>query len=391
MARSTWFAATGAIILGAAALVVSTPARPDGPVTLRNEVAVKADGVVVDAFTLLPDGRAAILVGVKGKLDEENPVFPPSTDPAGVMIDLDKRAATPFVNGHTGPIRGLGRSADGRRVYTIGQGKDAVVRVWDAASGKTTVFADFTKEVSTELQPTLCVVNGSDRVAVELDKRIAIVGAGGKGRVDLTHPDFDKTVVSDPTVSPDGSVLVCRTFRGKILAWEVKTGKLLAEVMVDPGGGADFNKWRTSDTKFMPGTSDLLVCRYTSESDVPEGQEEGQVAAERRAVWAVDLEKKAVRPLGLGHTNHTYRMAVHPGGRWLALVGISRGEGEFKDKPGSVGEVRIYDLPTRTLALKRQYADFYPMWVEFSADGRRLACASPDGEVRAWNFVAPAK
>lgn len=390
MARSTWFAATGAIFLGAAALVVSAPAPPDGPVTLRNEVAVKADGVVVDAFTLLPDGRAAILVGVKGKLDEENPVPDLSTDPAGAMIDLGKRAASPFVNGHTGPIRDLTRSADGRRVYTIGQGKDAVVRVWDAASGKTTVFADFTEEVKEKHQPSLCVVSGSDRVAVELDKGIAIVGAGGKGRVDLTHADFDKTAVSNPTTSPDGSVLVCRTVRGKILAWDMKSANLVAEVTVIPEG-VDYLNWTLSDVAFLPGTTDLLMCRYTSESDVPEGKDEGKVVAERRAVWAVDLKKKAVRPLGLGHTIHTYRMAVHPGGRWLALVGVSRGEGEFKDKPGSVGEVRIYDLPTRTLALKRQYANFYPMWAEFSGDGRRLACASPEGEVRAWDFVAPVK
>jgi len=105
----------------------------------------------------------------------------------------------------------------------------------------------------------------------------------------------------------------------------------------------------------------------------------------------VDLEKETANPLGFGTTVRTDRIAVHPGGRWLALVGLSHREGEFKDKPGYSGEIRIYDLPARTLALKRQFADFYPMWLEFSADGGRLACASPEGEVRAWDFVVPAK
>jgi len=185
--------------------------------------------------------------------------------------------------------------------------------------------------------------------------------------------------------------LACATLHGDLLVWDVKSGKVFAEVGVSPDGGADPNRWRTSDLKFVRGMSGLLVCRYTSESDVPEGVEEGKVGAERRAVWAVDLTNKTARPLGLGTTIHTHRMAVHPSGRWLALVGESYGEGEFRGKPASVGEVRIYDLPARKLALKRQCAEFRPMWVEFSSNGQRLACASPHGEAKAWDFMAPCK
>jgi len=121
-----------------------------------------------------------------------------------------------------------------------------------------------------------------ERAAVEIGKRVAIIGAGGADRVDLTHPDFHKTAVSDPKVSPDGSILVCQTFRGKILAWNLKTAELMAEITVIPQG-VDYLNWTISDCKFLPKTNNLLFCRHYNQDDVLKDKDERNVDAKQRS------------------------------------------------------------------------------------------------------------
>ena len=50
---------------------------------------------------------------------------------------------------------------------------------------------------------------------------------------------------------------------------------------------------------------------------------------------------------------------------------------------------RIWHYASRTLIHKVQFADgYFPMWIGFTPDGKKLVAVERLGKVRAWDFAA---
>lgn len=84
---------------------------------------------------------------------------------------------------------------------------------------------------------------------------------------------------------------------------------------------------------------------------------------------------RAVAELG-GHADAVRALAFSRDGRWLAAAG---------GRPGERGEIRVWDVETRTLARTIEGHTDCVYAVAFSADGKSVASASYDKLVKIWD------
>ena len=365
--------------LAIAGFTLAAPVPAVKGVAIRDEVIVRTT-VMVKQFTAMPDGKTVFLLGVEA-VDLIEAVN--ATKPKGAWIDLATKKVIPFTNGLDSAATGITRSADSKRLFSVGSGPDAIIRQFELATAKTTVFADLTANAPDNLAPEMTYLRSKGQLAVVLDESVGLFDKSGVKCFDMTHPDFHETAISNPVVDVDEKHLVCTTFRGNLLVWDLKTKKSLPSIRIKPEA-VDYNSWRISDLQFANRSNRLLVCHYPTEKAVPE----------ECSITSVDLEKSTAVTLKMGHTVVSNRMAIHPTDRWIAIVGCSRPVQNLGKEfpPGAcVGELRIYDLASLKLVLTQQFAEFYPGWVEFANDGKKIICASHDGEVRSWNFDADPK
>jgi serine/threonine protein kinase/DNA-binding beta-propeller fold protein YncE len=150
---------------------------------------LKQGGVVMWRPVFSPDGRRVAASYIKMRRLAEGRIGPGGSDVVVWDVATGKQMAAPWK--HEGQVRGLGFSADGRRLIT-GEGRftpglalapgqgEGRVRVWDVATGK------------------------------------PLTGA-------LQHP----ASVSDVALSPDGLRAVAGDMGGEVRIWEVATGTLL--------------------------------------------------------------------------------------------------------------------------------------------------------------------
>ncbi|MVO90522.1 hypothetical protein GPA10_38680 [Streptomyces sp. p1417] len=320
--------------------------------------------------------------------------------------------------GHTGGLRALAFSRDGRTLVSTAEDRDAYL--WDTATGtRRTVVSNYGDETyRMTLTPdarTLAVAglndgtlrlsqvatgrvrhvlhtqSGFDELAFSPDGRTLATRiddegvrlwdvAHGKPRITLTGRTKD---VSELVFSPDGKTLAAATENGVGL-WDVGTGKLrtmltgryeTADAMAfSPDGrtlatnGTDGKMWLwdTATGKArssLPGGAEVLTFS-------PDGRT--LAAGGFGAVQLWDAPTGKLRATLAGHTDRTNVMRFSPDGRTLATGGDDK-------------TVRLWDVAAGTTPATRTHRTGYTFTVALSPDRRTLATADRRGTVHLRN------
>lgn len=332
------------------------------------------------------------LVFVGEKYDEKAESIPSNPGANGLLLDLTKKAQTPFTNSHTAPIMGL--SVSGQKIFTVSNSNDATLRAWDCKANKAlpVVEIDESKEVTmpyygvAHFHKTTCVAVGAgNRVLVFNPEK-------PDERTQYELPEGSVGVVGTRLqVSPDDSWIASAGL-DRVVLWNLKT-KEVTELSIVPEKSAPEEEWFAFGVVFDPNGT-LYAWRGEAKKDrkdeVPLGKAEADTPVNRRGVVRIDLDKKKVIPLPIGHTICTHTVAIDPTGKWLVTGGSSHPDKPKPKKDKGMkeesSELRIYHLPTQTLVHREQFDEWMMGWVGFSPSGKRLA--TYDGVVRWWDVTA---
>jgi WD40 repeat protein len=299
----------------------------------------------------------------------------PARAPAGLVAVLGGP------DGHTGQVRGVAISPDGKRLASGGE--DRVVRIWGLSTGRRLrVLAGHREPIHS--------------VAFSPDNR-TLASAGVDGTVRLWDAVTGKELHTLPATewfifhvafSPDGKTVAAGMQRGAVNLWEVRTGRLLRAFSAGAG-----NCWTVA---FSPDGRTLAS-----------GHQDGLIR-----LWDVATGwQRATTGLHPGGVRHLH---FHPDGRTLiACAGPSlqlwdlatlkerqrleghagvvlccavRADGGLVASAGETdGTLRLWDLSADQTP-RRKVPLFPPdtrsvRGVAFTPDGRYLATANPDGTI----------
>ena len=379
----------------AVALVVTSAAPAADPprVRLGKPVEVVVAGVDVDAVAALADNESVVLVGGKPRGPADGELATEDAPPAGAIVNLKTQTVRLFTNEHTARIKGVAAAADGLRIFTVCSDKDPFVRVWGVEAGKPVGPLPLPQLENYYSTHEVACVPGSRKIAVGFRDRVAFIDPDGRERQqDLTAEEFTDDTPRQLSFSPDGDFLACCNFRKKVVVWDIRIGKVVCSVSLLPDG-EDHRDWSFTNLAFTRDGTRLIASRSGNADEVPNGTAEDKVAPERRGLFVIDIKKQQIAPLSMGHQIHTFAFALHPSGDWIATVGPSRPDGlARKDATEQVGELRVYHLPTRSLAHRVQFDDeFFPSKVLFTPNGKRMVAVDVEGKVRSWDFATAGK
>jgi WD40 repeat protein len=392
-------AAAGSIVLASVVAVMVAPAagvaepKAGFQVRLDNSVEIAIPEIGVAAAAVLADNESVVVVG--GKDPDPAAESLTAAAAAGAIVNLKTKAVRRFTNGHTTRIEEIAVAADGSRIVSAGSNPKDKIRVWDTKAGKALTPIDPVPGADeSELDFKIATFHRSQKVAVTLKDRVRIIDPTGREEpVDLETEYLSGTFPGMLAISPDDKLLACATGSNQVIIWDVGAKKVLYVPSLLPEGEND-RDWLMHGLHFLKSGTQLLAARSGKEPDVPKGTPEEKVPAEKRGLFLIDVPKQKITPLGMGAPIYTLHFAVHPSEEWIATVG-----GAYPDKPVPnlpnlfVGELRVYHYPTRTLAHKVQFEDkgdgegFYPMWVGFTPDGKKLVAVEGKGKVMAWDFT----
>jgi WD40 repeat protein len=292
------------------------------------------------------------------------------------------------LEGHTGPLKGLTFSPDGRtlassswdhtvRLWDLGHREDGypkapVVLHHDASRTATAFSPDGSLLVSVgdrSLDIWSCrpeyerklerVGEGFLSASFSPDgRRLALGGADGTVRIWDMPSAQERAVfhentgdVSHVVFSPDGKRLVSSSIRGRVVLWDVMSGAEIRTIL-----GRDQNVGRRA-VAFSPDGQTIAV---------------GECAIQPRDVLLMDVETGAVRVRLTGHRFGCMSLAFSPDGRYLATAG---------------GDccVKLWDLPNAKELARLTEGVGCTNSLAFSPDGTRLAYCGKDENVRFWD------
>jgi WD40 repeat protein len=287
------------------------------------------------------------------------------------------------LRGHTGIVRAVLFSPDGRQLYSAG--KDGAVKVWDVASGK--------------LTRTLTVKDLS-AVALSPDGKVLATGskdgvirlwdvATGKQLRSLTGP---KQEIAALAFHPAGRLLASGTNPGPAILWDPATGLEKARVRVGPAGevGAVWSLAFSPDGKTLAiGTHDETVLwDLAARANVASLENtcaalsvaftaDGKTLAVGTVIGGIQLwdmtTKKKITSLGGRAAGTVECVAFRADGKTLVAVAM---------KPGS----KLWDVPGRKPRAVFS-KDAKVACAVFTPDGRGVVTGSRDGVVKVWKLA----
>ncbi len=290
------------------------------------------------------------------------------------------------LRGHTGGLRNIAYSPDGKRLATASDDKSA--KVWDAATGQ-------------ELLTLCCheaVVYGiayspdGGRLATSSTDKTAKIWDAATGQELLTlrgHTDAIRGIA----FSPDGTRVATGSYDRTAKVWDAQTGKELLTLVGNTGG--------IVRVAFSPDGTRLATGSY---SDDPE---------HTAKVW--DATTGQVLLTLKGHTNIVYSLAFSPDGKRLATasgdgtakvwdsisgqllmnlfvhgqaLGVAFDPGGTRLATGAAdGTAKVWDAATGELLLTLAGHMSQVNLLSFNPDGTRLATSSTDGTAKIWDIT----
>jgi WD40 repeat protein len=374
-------AAVAAALLSA---LPGSPAQPPGKekptIRLTPAGELKIPDLNVRSGAVIAED-SVVLVGTKES--PADPGFDPRTlDPNGAIVDLTKKTARPFTNGHKRPIESVSYARG--RIATCDI-RDPVLRVWDLKAGKTVAEVEIEKPDPNEgfHHYGVACFHKSDRVAVAADERLVILDpARPDERTILALPPEVRWWLKKPVVSPDDTHIACTAGRCGLVIWEMVTQKATTVSLI-PENVDEPEQWFSHGCTFGP--MGALYAWRSGPTEVPEKAAEAEVPAERRSVVGIPLPEGKVIPLGLGTSVYTLHCAIDPTGTWMAVVGTAHADRRRPDGTMTVPELRVYRLKTRELVFRGQMDGLGEVWVAFTPSGKRLVTANHDGRLKWWD------
>jgi WD40 repeat protein/tRNA A-37 threonylcarbamoyl transferase component Bud32 len=313
------------------------------------------------------------------------------------LWDAESGTVRETLRGHSGSVQQPAFSPDGRTLYTASH--DGTVIAWDLA-GDRGVVRPFT--FTSDLVPDDAYYTHPGRFSP--DGRLVAVGLEGEGlalfdartleQVGAPLSGTDGEVMS-LAFSPDGRTLAAATREGRATVWDVDSRSLrlgpfsvsgtVYGSIVGVGFVADGTTLAVADSSGLAlwdvATGDpagRLEGFGTPHTDVAASADgtlvaSAQVSFGGATVWDVASGEPVANVLGL-ITYESQTVALSPDGRLLAVGGFSN-------------DVRILDIPTRTLLHELYVGGAGAFSLEFTPDGRVLAVSGLEPTASLWDVA----
>ncbi len=298
------------------------------------------------------------------------------TESGAALMTIDTPGA--LLNAAFSPdgSRAVSSSADATSADDANDAIDRTVRVWDLETGdQLQVFEpdsgfvraiDFGPNGDYVLSGTWNSVDGGVLQLWNLDS----------GDLERAYFGGHKDVITQVRFSNDGSKLLSGSWDRSLVVWDAETGVILNRM--------EAHEDRIQSLDFGPDDHYVLVGTGNAGDNIP--NPEADRAADT-SVWLWDLTRsQAQLQVFTGHEDWVWSVAVSPDGKLAAS-----GAGPLRIPPGGVRDasVRVWDLEAG--AEIRRYTSHSDTvhWLEFMPDGDRLASASWDGTIRAWQLDEP--
>lgn len=365
------------------------PAQVPTRVRLMNPVEITINNVHVDALAILPDNETVVVVGGKPPGPAEKNFVTEDADPAGVIVNLRTKVVRSFTNGHTARIKSVAVAGDGSRIFTVCSNKDPFVRVWDVKTSKPLAPIRLPQKED-DFVGTYEVAScaSSRQLVVNLRWCLMVLDPDqpDQGKRWYPYPEPECNLV----LSPNGKLFAYSTIAGQVVIKDLTDLETVYAPSLLPLGG-DYRDWSLYELAFSQDGTQLIAVRsrHGDEGEVPQGTAEEKVPPQQRGLFLIDVGKKHVIPLGLGHQIYTLASAFHPSGDWIATVGTSRPDKRGqKDASDRVGELRIHHFRSRSTSVRVQFYDeFFPHRVRFTPDGKKIVAVDYEGKVKSWDFT----
>jgi WD40 repeat protein len=342
--------------------------------TNREQIVLLGTDIQVSAVTYSPDGKRIACATVGG------------------CIKLWDATSLPDAwewQGHTDEVLSIDYDSEGKRLAS--GGKDYTVRIWDPVTG------DQTLELDGHTGPvTSTAFAGSERLASASEDqtvRLWNIRSGKCERILRGHTGAVRAVACArdgrwlASGGDDGTIRIWDGAAGNRLATlEGLTGKVLA-VAISPdgrllawGGGSDTVRIWSSVTRQVTA---VMRCQVRPITSLAFSSDSKRLASAERdyivELWDMASSKRinSLRSLaGSGH--YVEAVTFSPSGNRVVSTTLD-------------GTVSLRDAETGDEVLTLKNPDGGPArscpCVRFSPDGRQLACAGPDWQIRVWDSI----
>ena len=282
------------------------------------------------------------------------------------------------MRGHTGVLRCVAFSPDGRRIAS-GCGGDRRIIVWDALTGQPVHHLSYKGNVaSISFSP-----NGKQLVSATGNEILVWDVNTGEKRVINSH----KKGVTCVNFSPDGQRILSGSSDGTMRIWEVRTGKQLSKIKT--GSNASSTVRYSPDGKYIvsahplqiwdPETGRKVVRLLTKETlggiqDIKYSPDGLRIVAAGGSGILQTWDAKTGQPLQsfIGHTGVVRSACFSPDGRQLVSASVDQTVKLWDVETGE--EVRMFRGHSSTVAC-----------VDISPDGRRIVSGGHDQTVKIWD------